>query len=290
MKNIPKISIVTPSYNQSRYLDQTINSILSQNYPSVEYIIMDGGSTDGSVDIIKKYAHRLAHWESRKDNGQADAIYRGFEKATGDILCWINSDDFLLNGALLRVAEMFRRFPDAQWLIGGCVIVRESGKPITKFFGYTPTFESLLCAGMQFFQMSCFWKRNAFFKVGGFDCSLQFCFDYDLFLRLCEAGPPAVSHRILSACRMHPASKSSTIWETIGLQERELLRQRFGIDRFSEKEQKEIAAATKWELDRIDRHYYWLDIVLDPWYFVKSIVAHLRNYFLEKMARQTVKG
>ncbi len=281
MKYHPKISIVTPSFNQARFLEQTICSVIDQQYPNLEYIIMDGGSTDGSVDIIKKYSHRLTYWESNKDNGQADAVYRGFEKATGEILCWINSDDFLLKGALTHVAEMFRRFPETQWLIGGCVIVRESGKPITKFFGSSPTFESLLCAGMQFYQMSCFWKRDTFFRVGGFDRSLQFCFDYDMFLRLSQLGSPAVSHRMLSAYRVHGESKSSNIWKTIGAKEKELLHQRFGIERYSTEQRQKIIETTQQEISRLHRLYYWYDAVNDPFFFVKSLGAHIRDSFIK---------
>jgi len=280
MKYPPKISIVTPSFNQARFLEQTIRSVVNQSYPNLEYIIMDGGSTDGCVNIIKKYSHRLTHWESNKDNGQADAVYRGFEKATGEILCWINSDDFLLKGALTHVAEMFRRFPETQWLIGGCVIVRESGKPITKFFGYSATFESLLCAGMQFYQMSCFWRRETFFRVGGFDRSLQFCFDYDMFLRISQVASPTVSHRLLSACRVHKESKSSTIWETTGSKEKELLRQRFGIERYSTDQRRKITETTQQEIHRVHRLYYWYDAIHDPFFFVKSVGAYIRELFI----------
>jgi len=281
MKEFTKISIVTPSYNQAQYLEQTINSVVSQNYPSLEYIIMDGGSTDGSVEIINRYAHQLTHWESRKDDGQADAIYRGFERSTGDVLGWINSDDYLLQGALRYVGERFHRSPGLQWLVGGCVAVREFGKPITKFFGYSPTFESLLCAGMQFYQMSCFWRRDTFFRVGGFDRSLQFCFDYDMFLRFSQLAPPAMSHRMLSACRVHTESKSSTIWETTGKKEKELLRQRFGIERYSTEQRQKITDATQQDIHQIHRLYYWYDAIHDPFFFIKSVGASIREFFIK---------
>jgi len=105
--NIPKISIITPSYNHGKYLEKTILSVIGQNYPNLEYIIMDGGSTDGSVEIIKKYESHIYHWESRKDDGQAHAINIGFSKATGDIIAWLNSDDMYLPGTLQYVSEVF---------------------------------------------------------------------------------------------------------------------------------------------------------------------------------------
>jgi len=242
---------------------------------------MDGGSTDGSVDIIKQYAKSLASWESHKDNGQADAIYRGFEKSTGDILCWINSDDYFLKGALTHVAEKFRRFPEAQWLVGGCVIVRASGKPITKSYGYTPTFDSLLHAGMLFCQMSCFWRREVFFRVGGFDTTLQFCFDYDLFLRLSQIGIPATSHRILSAYRLHDASKTAMILNTVGMKEKELLQLKFGAETYSTERRMEIVETTQREIRRIHRLYYWFDAIHDPFFFANSLGASVRDMFVK---------
>jgi Glycosyltransferases involved in cell wall biogenesis len=281
MQSLPRISVVTPSFNQAQYLPQTIHSVLDQQYPNLEYIIMDGGSTDGSVDIIKHNANRLTSWESKRDKGQADAIYRGFEKSTGDILCWINSDDYFLKGALTHVAETFRRFPEAQWLIGGCVIVRASGKPITKVYGYTPTFDSLLHAGMLFCQMSCFWRREVFFKVGGFDTKLQFCFDYDLFLRLSQIGVPATNHRILSAYRVQDASKTATLLNTVGIKEKELLQLKFGKGSYSAEQSRQIVETTQREIRRVQRLYYWFDAIRDPFFFAKSLGASIRDLFVK---------
>src|SRR4051794_29425295 len=105
--NYPKISVITPSFNQAPFLEETILSIINQDYPNLEYIVIDGGSTDKSVDIIRKYEEKITFWVSEKDNGQSEAINKGFEKATGDIVCWINSDDILLPHALIKVANFF---------------------------------------------------------------------------------------------------------------------------------------------------------------------------------------
>lgn len=124
----PRISIVTPSYNQAEFLERTIFSVLNQNYPKLEYIIIDGGSTDGSVEIIKKYDKYLTFWVSEKDNGQADAIRKGFARATGEILAWINSDDTYLPGTFLKVAKAFIKNPKVDLIFGNifCKILRIS--------------------------------------------------------------------------------------------------------------------------------------------------------------------
>ena len=127
-KNWPKISIITPSYNQGEFLERTILSVIEQNYPNLEYIIIDGGSTDGSVDIIQKYADKLAYWISEKDNGQTHAINKGFKKATGEIVAWLNSDDELCEGALMAVASVFMEHDEADFVFGNQYSIDSNGK------------------------------------------------------------------------------------------------------------------------------------------------------------------
>jgi len=206
-----KISIITPSFNQSAYLEQTILSVIEQEYPYIEYIILDAGSTDGSVDIIRKYSDRIAFWESRPDNGQADAIYRGFERATGDIIAWINSDDYYLEGAFSAVIEYFQKNPEATWLIGNGILVDRDGNELLKLYSPHITFDKLLFYGGAFNQPSLFMKREAFFSCGGFDRTLKFSFDLDLSLNLAKLKSPGQIDTFLSAFRYHPASKTSTI-------------------------------------------------------------------------------
>lgn len=276
-KDLPKISIVTPSFNQARFLEQTIQSVLDQSYPNLEYIIMDGGSTDGSAAIIKKYERHLKYWVSEKDRGQADAVYRGFEFTTGDILAYINSDDYYFPGTLRHVAKCFARQPETQWLIGGCVTVNATGKKITKFYGAEQSFESLLCCGPVFCQMSCFWRRDIFFAVGGFDTALQFCFDYDLFLRLAQRAKPAVSHRMLSAYRVHDNSKTSTIALTVAVREGSILREKYGVSKLSEDTRAEIRASTFGAVKRLNTKYFLFDVYNDPIFFLRSVAARLRD-------------
>lgn len=147
MPSLPKISIVTPSYNQAQFLEETILSVLKQDYPNLEYIIMDGGSTDGSVDIIRKYEDKLAYWVSKPDKGQADAIYRGFEKSTGEILGWINSDDYYLPGAFNAVGRFFQLKPTTKFLVGNVLIVDSKGKFIYHKYNFPASFKKLLYGG-----------------------------------------------------------------------------------------------------------------------------------------------
>ncbi len=133
MNSSLKISVVTPSYNQGKYLEATVLSVLRQDYPNIEYRVLDGGSTDGSVDILKKYGSRLAYWCSQKDGGQAQAIANGFAQSTGDILCWLNSDDLFLPGALSAVAECFSAHPEIETVSGGAYVIDSQGRPIRRF-------------------------------------------------------------------------------------------------------------------------------------------------------------
>src|SRR5258706_6083465 len=137
----PRISIVTPSFNQAAYVDATIRSVLDQRYPNLEYIVVDGGSTDGSVDIIRRYEDRLTYWVSEPDRGQADAINKGLARATGEIRAYLNSDDLYLPGALLRVAAEYRAHPDADIICGVCRVIDEHGRMVGQRQGTITSFD-----------------------------------------------------------------------------------------------------------------------------------------------------
>jgi glycosyltransferase involved in cell wall biosynthesis len=164
-RNFLKITVVTPSYNQAKYLERTILSVLNQNYINLEYIIMDGGSTDGSVEIIKKYEKHLTYWVSEKDNGQSDAIAKGFARATGDILAWLNSDDLYMQGTLHSVAQCFNT-KQCEVAYGNVIIVN-SEDAVVDDRRFTPYVESiskygLLYGGFGIYQPACFWTRSIY--------------------------------------------------------------------------------------------------------------------------------
>jgi len=182
----PKISIVTPSYSQAEFLEKTILSVLNQNYPNLEYIIMDGGSTDGSVEIIKKYEKYLAYWVSEKDKGQADAINKGFQKSTGEILAWLNSDDTYLPDALQSVAVFFEQHPSTDMLYGRChmmdrddEIFQEAKAMPFNLLDYTYGLFTIP-------QPAAFWRRDIFFKARMLNIETHACMDYELWINFAK--------------------------------------------------------------------------------------------------------
>ncbi len=183
----PKISIVTPNYNQEKFIESTINSVLNQNYPNLEYIIIDGGSTDKSIEIIKKYESKITFWISEKDNGMYDAINKGFARSTGSIMAWINSDDILAKDSLMTVAAIFEN-KKINWLQGYPTVIDEADSIIyqreavyTKYFFYSKQYHKSL-AFIQ--QESTFWSRKLWNTVGGnLDCTYKLAADFDLWMR-----------------------------------------------------------------------------------------------------------
>lgn len=208
MQNMPKISIVTPSYNQCQFLERTIISVLNQNYPNLEYIIIDGGSNDKSVEIIKKYEKYLTYWISEQDQGQSDAINKGFAKSTGQVLAWLNSDDIYLPGALHKIADTFNKNPDAALVYGDYIKVDSNDRCIA--LRRQPSFDLKVClyAYTIAMQPASFFNRETFFEVGGINKSLHYIMDHDLFLRLAQYGKVLNIRDYVAALRVHPASKT----------------------------------------------------------------------------------
>lgn len=183
----PIVSIVTPNLNQARFLESTIHSVLQQDYPHLEYLILDGGSTDGSVDVIQRYANRLAYWVSESDGGQADAINRGWRRAQGEILAYLNADDLYLPGTVRRAVECFRQSPHVDMVYGALQIVDEQGRPN----GGPVEIPDVSLAWLlrsPLPQPTLFVRRTVTERIGLFDQTFQYVFDWDFCLRAMVAG------------------------------------------------------------------------------------------------------
>lgn len=206
----PRISIVTPSYNQGRYIEETIRSILLQNYPNIEYIIIDGGSTDETLDVIRKYEPWLTFWVREPDNGQSHAINKGFSRCSGDIYNWLCSDDILLSGALEYIARRMVLGAPC-WLVGGVQAFDEKNgntlfRPAPQFFSIV---NFLFWQTMSLPQSSVFWNRRLQEARGGLDQNLHFCMDTDLWLRFFYVTAPTLADCELSRYRIHANAKTT---------------------------------------------------------------------------------
>lgn len=201
------VSIITPSYNQAKYLEQTIQSVLNQDYPRIEYIVVDGASTDGSVDIIKKYAGKLTYWESVKDKGQADAINKGFTRATGEIIAWLNSDDYYLPGAVSAAVKVFEENPDVVLVYGNMLAVDENGQTFNTLTYKQLTLEDLLCFQI-IGQPAVFMRRSALQRTSGLDLTFHFLLDHLLWIKIAKQGKMLHVNQTWSAARYHAEAKN----------------------------------------------------------------------------------
>lgn len=206
--NQPLVSIITPSYNQAGFLEKTIRSVLEQNYQNLEYIIVDGGSTDGSIEIIKAYEDRLAWWVSEPDRGQTDAINKGFSKANGDILAWLNSDDTYLPGAVSEAAQYLESNPEAGLVYGDANLIDEQGKVIGKFPARQTDYNRLMRGYVHIPQQASFFRAHLWRKVGPLDPTFYFAMDYDLWVRLSQLAPVRYYPRLWANFRLHTGAKS----------------------------------------------------------------------------------
>ena len=204
----PLVSIITPSYNQARFLEVTIRSVLEQDYPNLEYIIVDGGSTDGSADIIRRYSDRLAWWVSEKDKGQTDAINKGFARATGEILAWLNSDDTYEPGALAAAVEFLRNQPEVGLVYGDANLIDENGGFLGRFPAAQTDYKRLRRGYVHIPQQASFWRANLWRQVGPLDPSFYFAMDYDLWVRLARITTIQYVPRCWANFSLHTSGKS----------------------------------------------------------------------------------
>ncbi len=214
---LPMVSLVTPSYNQGQYLEYTMRSILGQGYPRLEYVVMDGGSDDGSRAIIERYTGQLTYWESAKDGGQADAIARGFSHTHGEIMGWLNSDDILVEGALLLVGRIFAALPEVDWISGRVLTMTPAGNLAD--MGLQPAYFRRLIArgwyhgrGLGFImQEATFWRRSLWERAGGTLANLHYGLDYELWKRFARSADLVPVQVPLAAFRHNPQAKSRAI-------------------------------------------------------------------------------
>jgi glycosyltransferase involved in cell wall biosynthesis len=223
------VTVVTPSLNQAPFIEQTISSVLSQKGVSVQYIVVDGKSNDGTGDILRRYRDRLHTLIIESDEGQADALRKGFQLAEGRICCYLNSDDYWLPDTLQRVVSYFAQHQDVDVVYGHRIYVDENDR-FLKYWILPPHSDYLMKRWDYIPQECTFWRREAMMETGGIDPRWQFAMDYDFFVRLMEKGYRfARWNALLGVFRQHETSKTSSLMQTVGMKEVESIRHRYGI-------------------------------------------------------------
>lgn len=205
---LPSVSIVTPSYNQVQFLETTICSVLEQDYPNIEYIVVDGGSTDGSVKIIERYKDKLAWWVSEPDRGQTDAINKGFARASGDIFAWLNSDDVYEPEAISGAVSFLQKHPEVGLVYGDANFIDAKGRVIGKFNAKQTSLKRLERGGVYIPQQSAFWRAEFWRQVGPLDPSFYFAMDYDLWVRLARVTKISYTSQSWANFRLHGEAKT----------------------------------------------------------------------------------
>lgn len=227
----PKISVIVPSYNQAEYLEKTLRSVIDQEYPGVELIVIDGGSDDGSVDILTKYDEHISFWVSEPDEGQTDALIKGFNKSTGEIQCWLNSDDLHEPNTLMGVASYFENKPDVDAVFGSTIWIDSEGKPLrvhheipfNKFiwlhtYNYIPG-------------MSMFWRRSIYERSGGLNKKFNLAMDADLWSRFSEIGKIGHVREVWSRMRFYPEQKNRLLRDASDIEDDVIRARAWGTDR-----------------------------------------------------------
>lgn len=207
---LPLVSIITPSFNQARFLERTMQSVFAQDYPRIEYIVVDGGSTDGSVDVIKQHQRRLAWWVSEQDKGQTDAINKGFNRATGDILAWLNSDDTYNPQAVSEAVKFLVENPEVALVYADCNFVDEEDRFIGKFKSAQTNYRRLREGYVHIPQQTMFFRAKYWKELGPLDPSFYFAMDYDLWTRIAAKAPfKYLPGHVWANFRIHTTSKTN---------------------------------------------------------------------------------
>jgi len=209
MNTLPKITLVMPSYNQVAYLEEAIRSVLDQNYPNLEFILLDGSSTDGSLDIIQRYANQLHYWHSQPDQGQADALKQGFARATGDLMGWLNSDDVLLPGAIEHIIQAYHANPSGGLFTGNLLWIDSQGRILRCKRHPSQAYFFIRRGIFAITQPGSFFKREDYSAVGGLNETLRYVMDADLYIRMLAQGTRHIHvNAWLSGFRRQDASKT----------------------------------------------------------------------------------
>lgn len=224
--SLPRLSIVIPTFQQGGFIERTLQSIVSQNYPRLQLIVIDGGSTDQTCEIIERFEQHIAIFISEKDAGQSDAIRKGFDLATGDIMTWINSDDTYAKNALLTIGQFFAADSSVRFVYGDRDVINENDQVIGR--RRQPDFHPQIMRYCHIIvpQVSAFWQRSLYVESGGVDSNLRFCMDYDLFVKMALISAPKHLPTILGNFRIHSDSKTSNL-EDIRLAEDRLVHERY---------------------------------------------------------------
>ncbi len=253
MVSLPLVTIVTPSYNQARFLEATLRSVLEQDYSRIEYLVVDGLSTDGSVEIIRRYAHRLDWWVSEKDSGQSEAINKGLRRARGEFVGWLNSDDIYLPGAVSAAVTVFQSHPEAGLIYGDALAIDTEGKPFNIMRARQFTLTDLMA-----FQIICqpaaFMRRSVLEEVGYLNPAYQLLMDNLLWMCMAEKAPIIYVPQIWAAARYHEQAKNRTRGAAYGQEARLLiadLKSRSEFSDFIRSDEKRILAG----VERFDAFY-----------------------------------
>ena len=227
MAALPRVTVVTPSFNQARYLARNLDSVAAQTGVDVEHILLDGGSNDHTVDVIRAHGDHLAFWRSEKDAGQTMALIEGFRRASGHILGWINSDDYLWDEhALRRVTEAFAAHPEAAMVSGDTVLVADDETPVMMDMVWRPSARQMR-RNMAVPQQSTFWRADVYRAVGGIDPDFRYCMDFDLFQRMSQGRAMVRIAHVIAAFRLQPQSKTAT-WGDVFRREVAICQNRYG--------------------------------------------------------------